>query len=146
MQAAFPERKLPGFKSSRKQKSEHVNSVLRNINVCGDGKCSTLDSIADLLCVIEANIKAIFEFSTAHDPTKDNAIPPTFGTNNIITISLAMNSDGVRIVNSKKRLSGHFGSVCWISLQFCDVNLLTLCWLNCVLVAANLTGMYFLTR
>ena len=76
MQTAFPERRLPDFKSSRKQKSEHVNSALMNINVCGDGECSTLDLIADLLCVIETNIKAIFENSTARDPRRGIVTPP----------------------------------------------------------------------
>ena len=75
----------------------------KGIEVCGFGECATLDFLPDLCYVIKNNIAAISDYCATRDPRKDVVIPPTFGERNVMTISLAMNSDGVRIVNSKNR-------------------------------------------
>ena len=103
MKTAFPENKIPCFKSIKGKHLKRLSMVSEGIEVCGFGECATLDFLPDLCYVIKNNIAAISDYCATSDPRKDVVIPPTFGERNVMTISLAMNSDGVRIVNSKNR-------------------------------------------
>ena len=103
MKTAFPENKIPGFKSLKRNHLKHLNLASNCIELCGFGECATLDFLPDLCYVVKNNIAAISEYCATRDPRKDVVIPPTFGEENVMNISLAMNSDGVRIVNSKNR-------------------------------------------
>ena len=103
MKTAFPENKIPSFKSLKRDASRNVVSILKTSTSCGEGECISLDFVQDLLVVLKTNFPAISEYSSSRSPLKDVSVPQTFGSNNIMTISLTMNSDGVRIVNSKKR-------------------------------------------
>ena len=87
----------------RKKFLQSVNSSHVSISNCAEGECSSLVFSSDLFHIIKSNINAITEYSLSRDAQKDIAIPPTFNANNIMTISLAMNSDGVRMINSRKK-------------------------------------------
>ena len=55
--------------------------------------------------------------------SQDIKIAPTFGESNVITIVLAMNADGARIINSESVCYGRSGSVFSICHRFCAANL-----------------------
>ena len=80
-----------------------VNSSHVNIANCGEGESSSLNFSSDLFHIIEINIKAITEYSLSRDAKIDIVIPPTLNAYNVMTISLAMNSDGVPMINSRKK-------------------------------------------
>ena len=103
MKTAFPKNKIPGFKFLMRNHLEHLNVASNCIEVCGFGECATLDFLTDLCYVVKINIPAISEYCATRDPRKDVVIPRTFREENVTNISLSINSDGVRIVNSKNR-------------------------------------------
>ena len=103
MQKAFPEYKLPSFKSIKQETTNKVAPILKTAASCGEGEVLTMDYVSDLLADLKNNMSAIIEYSNTRNPHKDIKIAPTFGESNVITIALAMNADGVRIINSQKR-------------------------------------------
>ena len=69
----------------------------------GEGQVLTLNYLSDLLAVLKHNLSAIIEYSNTRYHLKDIKTSPTSGESNVITIALAMNADGVRILNFQKR-------------------------------------------
>ena len=103
VRTAFPEARIPTYKSKKKKFLQSVNSSHVSVSNCAEGECSSLDFSSDLFHIIKSNINAITEYSLSRDAQKDIVIPPTFNADSIMTISLAMNSDGVRMINSRKK-------------------------------------------
>ena len=103
VRTAFSEARSPTYKSIKKKFLQSVNSSHVSISNCAEGESSSLDFSSDLFHIIKSNINAITEYSLSRDAQKDIVIPPTTNANNIMTISLSMNSDGVRMINSRKK-------------------------------------------
>ena len=103
MRTAFPESYVPSLKSMKRKADETVKLALKTTLSCGEGELITLDFKSDILLVLKRNLNSIYEYNSSRCPLKDVNIPAFFDSSNKITVSLSMNSDGVRIINSKKR-------------------------------------------
>ena len=103
MRSAFPDAKLPSFSSLKRRyhvfKSQHQNFV----KSCSDGEYWVLDFVSELHQIVQSNLEFIEEYSQQRDPNKDIKLQPCLNFDNKnITISLVLNSDGVRFVKSSR--------------------------------------------
>ena len=103
MRTAFPENYIPSLKSTKQRADETVNLALKTTLSCGEGELITLDFKSDILLVLKRNLNSMYEYNSSRGTLKDVNIPPVLDSSNKITVSLSMNADGVRIINSNKR-------------------------------------------
>ena len=99
MLTAFP---VPPQKSMKRKADETVKLALKTTPSCGEGVLITIDFKSDNLLVLKRNLNSIYEYNSSRSPLKYLNIPPFFDSSNKITVSMSMNSDGVRIIYSKK--------------------------------------------
>ena len=71
MQTAFPENKIPSFKSLKRDASRNVVSILKTSTSCGECEYISLEFVQDLLVVLNTYFPAISEYSSSRSPLKD---------------------------------------------------------------------------
>ena len=103
MQKAFPEYKLTSFEANKQETTNKAAPVLKTAASCGEGQVSTMDYVSDLFVVLKHNMSAVIEYSKTRYHHNEIKRLTTSGERNAITIALAMNADGVRIINLQKR-------------------------------------------
>ena len=113
MRLAFPSAQIPTFYNIKNQ--YHVPQLLHKnfVRPCGQGEYWMLNFISEIVEIVKTNLKVIEEYSSSHDATTDFDLSPCFSfENRTLTISLIMNSDGVRFIKSSPK---HLWPV-WLAL------------------------------
>ena len=101
---AFPEKNIHSYKSvKRAHRITTAEEKLRS-KPCANGKLWRLEFIEELQNVVQDNIKAIEKYSISKQNGKNLKIPGAFNNaKREINVSLIVNSDYVKVVNSNKQ-------------------------------------------
>ena len=113
MKASFPNADIPSY--SQMKNRHHVPQTQHNsfIKSCGTGEYWMLDFMNEILQILKANLDVISDYSLTRDSSYDLKLQPCLNfEKKELTISLIMNSDGVRIIKSSPK---HLWPV-WLAL------------------------------
>ena len=114
IKASFPDADIPSY--SQMKNRHHVPQTQHNSFIkscCSTGEYWMLDFMNEILQILKANLDVISDYSLTRDSSYDLNLQPCLNfEKKELTISLIMNSDGVRIIKSSPK---HLWPV-WLAL------------------------------
>ena len=104
IRTAFPGSKIPSYKTMKRRYALGKKEEAKYMKKCAEGNLWCLNYMDEIKSIVEENFDSIRKYAVTRSTEDDIRIPYTFENDSAtINITLVMNSDGVRIINSGKQ-------------------------------------------
>ena len=104
IRTAFPGSNIPSYKTMKRRYALGKKEEAKYMKKCAEGNLWCLNYMDEIKSIVEENFDSIRKYAVTRSTEDDIRIPNTFENDSAtINITLVMNSDGVRIINSGKQ-------------------------------------------
>ena len=104
IRTAFPGSNIPSYKTMKRRYALGKKEEAKYMKKCAEGNLWCLNYMDEIKSIVEENFDSIRKYAVTRSTEDDIRIPNTFENDSAtIIITLVMNSDGVRIINSGKQ-------------------------------------------
>ena len=104
IRTAFPGSNILSYKTMKRRYALGKKEEAKYMKKCGEGNLWCLNYMDEIKSIVEENFDVIRKYAVTRSTEDDIRIPNIFENDSAtINITLVMNSDGVRIINSGKQ-------------------------------------------